>query len=435
LIAYAKLDATKEPGKALEALKEIAELAVKLKKANPAKEEVVAHLDEVVKEVKKTTPNLEARIKLSGAATAGGPANPAADAKPAEEEEDEDQEAAEFKKDLKKQLVSALAQVKLRAPGDPEQQKEPKPQLKFIAYLAGKSCAVVVAGKVAGATKKLLPDIAGGASGGKFIQGECIFEKNTHTFVLEKVPGGLAKKLAKALAAETGQKYKVRVRSTDGSMTLDSDTDVDADDDAAPPAAAPAGSGQEMVKFKERLTALLPQIKAMPQVKLAAGTKDEKGLNVLASEAGYFANKKDFAQANQLLDQVEALLKNAAASVSAWPPPPEPPLSSAALPDTLAAWQKARAAAITQLRNLGAAIKAAKDPEADQALIAIEAVAKNLTESPATAKSLQELERYIQTDEVVAEAELPNPFGVAISLRAPLIAALAALKTQLAPEA
>jgi hypothetical protein len=110
-------------------------------------------------------------------------------------------------------------------------------------------------------------------------------------------------------------------------------------------------------------------------------------------------------------------------------------LSSAAVPGALAAWQNARAAAVTQLRNLGAAIKSAQDPDADQALIAIEAVAKNLTESPATAKSLQELERYIQTDEVVAEAELPNPFGVAISLRAPLIAALAALKTQLAPEA
>ena len=35
----------KEPDKALEALKEIAELAVKLKKANPAKEDVVEHLD------------------------------------------------------------------------------------------------------------------------------------------------------------------------------------------------------------------------------------------------------------------------------------------------------------------------------------------------------------------------------------------------------
>jgi hypothetical protein len=120
-------------------------LAVKLKKANPAKEEVVAHLDEVVKEVKKTTPNLEARIKAAAAATAAAPANPAAAAKPAEEDEDEDQEAAEFKKDLKKQLVSALAQVKLRAPGDPESRKRSQAQLKFMAYLAGKSCAVVVA--------------------------------------------------------------------------------------------------------------------------------------------------------------------------------------------------------------------------------------------------------------------------------------------------
>src|SRR4030095_15460785 len=69
LVAYAKSDATNEPEKTLEALKEIAELAAKLKKTNAAKEEVVAHLDEVIKEVKKTTPVIEARIKLAAAAT------------------------------------------------------------------------------------------------------------------------------------------------------------------------------------------------------------------------------------------------------------------------------------------------------------------------------------------------------------------------------
>src|SRR6266481_2099296 len=200
LAAYSNLDAIKEPAKTLEALKEIAELAVKLKKANPAKEDVADHLDEMVKEVKKTTPVLEARVK-SAAATA---AKAAAAAKPAEEDDDEELEAAEFKKDLKRQMVSALAQVKARAPGDPEQQKEPKPQLQFMAYLAGKTSAVIVARRVGSATKKLLPDIAGGASGGKFIQGECIFEKNSHTFVLDTVPGGVAKKLAAALVAETG---------------------------------------------------------------------------------------------------------------------------------------------------------------------------------------------------------------------------------------
>jgi hypothetical protein len=252
LVAYNSVDATKEPAKALESLKEIVELALKLKKANQTKDEVVAHLEEMVKEVKKTTPVLEARLKsaaaVAGAATAqvkpAEAAKPEPAAKTAAEEEDEEEdeeeeeakEAAALKKDLKQKTVSALAQVKARAPGDPEQQKEPKPQLQFMAYLAGKNCAVVVAQRVGSATKKLLPEIAGGAGGGQFVKGECIFEKNIHTFVLAKVPGGLAKQLATALQAETGQKYKVRVRSIDGSGTLDSDTDVNPDATALSPA-------------------------------------------------------------------------------------------------------------------------------------------------------------------------------------------------------
>src|SRR5258706_104066 len=100
-----------------------------------------------------------------------------------EAEEADDEEAAELKKDLKKQMVSALAQVKMRAPGEPEPGQEPKPQLKFMAYLTGKISSVVVARKIGGGTKKLLPDIAGGVGGGKFGNGQCIFEKNADTLV------------------------------------------------------------------------------------------------------------------------------------------------------------------------------------------------------------------------------------------------------------
>src|SRR5580765_302552 len=129
--AYAKLDAGKEPAKMLEALKEISELAVKLKKTCASKPDVVDHLDEMVKEVKKSTPALEARIKATE--------NPEELAR----DDEEEKEAAEFKKDLKKQMIRALAQVKLLAPEDSPQDKEPKPQLKFMACLAGKCSAVV----------------------------------------------------------------------------------------------------------------------------------------------------------------------------------------------------------------------------------------------------------------------------------------------------
>jgi hypothetical protein len=144
------------------------------------------------------------------------------------EDEEEEKEAAELQKDVKGKMVAALAQVRSRAPREGE---EPKPQLRFMAYLAGKSNSVIVAKKVGGGSKKLLAEIAG-ASGGKIVMGDCIFEKGVHTFVLAKVPGGLAKKLTVALLAETGAKYRVRVRAIDGSVDLDSETDVDPD--AAP---------------------------------------------------------------------------------------------------------------------------------------------------------------------------------------------------------
>ncbi|MEI6722228.1 MAG: hypothetical protein WCO67_15800, partial [Betaproteobacteria bacterium] len=181
-----------------------------------------------------------------------------------------------------------------------------------------KACAVLVGRKAGSAAKKLLPEIAR-ATGGKFHKGECIFEKNVHTFVLDQVPAGLARKLGTALLAETGTKYKVRVRSTDGSVDLDSETDTDPDEkihDAPPmpkaeakPTAAPVAKSEEFVKFTNRLKTLLPQIKAKAHVQAGAGTPQAKGLNVVASEAGVFATKSDFTKANQLLDLVESLVK------------------------------------------------------------------------------------------------------------------------------
>ena len=223
------------------------------------------------------------------------------------EDEEEQKEAEAIRKNLKGRMVSAMAQVRTRAPkpGDPK----PKPQMRFMVYIAGNATSVIVANKVGAGNKKLLIELAG-AAGGKIAQGECIFENGVHTFVFATVPSGIAKKLTAALLAETGTRYRVRVRAIDGSVDLDSETDV-AETDVDSDATSAAGS-DEMAKFEARLTALRPEIKAKPQIKAAPGAKDEKGLNVLASDAAYFAKSNDFAKANQLLDRVESLLKSAA---------------------------------------------------------------------------------------------------------------------------
>jgi hypothetical protein len=73
-------------------------------------------------------------------------------------------------------------------------------------------------------------------------------------------------------------------------------------------------AGDPRVLFNERLKALLHDIKA------AAGTPTGDEAKLKASEAGVFARKMDFAQANALLDQAQAALKSPALSnqVGAW---------------------------------------------------------------------------------------------------------------------
>ena len=97
----------------------------------------------------------------------------------------------------------------------------------------------------------------------------------------------------------------------------------------------------------------------------------------------------------------------------------------------LAAWQRARADAVAQLRKLGRAIEAVDDPEATPAIILIEAIVKNLTPAPANRRAVAELNRYLSTDDIIAEAEMPNGFGRKVVLREPLLRALVPLASEL----
>jgi hypothetical protein len=324
LAAYNKFDPKKEASEALTALQEVNELALKLKKIKTLEEDVLDYLDEIIKEVKKTTPLLNTAIKATAPEVAAGEkSKPDAKKENEDEDEDEEKEAEEFKKDLKKQMVSALARVRSLAPGDPEQAKEPKPQLKFMAYAAGKNTSVIISRKVGSATKKLLLELSKNAPGGKFVPGECIFEKAAHTFVVDKAPPGLAKSLAAALLNETQTKYKVRVRTADGSMELDSDTDLAEGEVAATSTtaagAAPSANKEAMDKFTARFRGLLELVKKNPGVKLAAGTPGEQNVVQAAQMAGGLAKKLDFVNANQLLDRIEQALKQPPSSKPATP--------------------------------------------------------------------------------------------------------------------
>ncbi|MCI0683078.1 MAG: hypothetical protein L0Y71_13335 [Gemmataceae bacterium] len=94
----------------------------------------------------------------------------------------------------------------------------------------------------------------------------------------------------------------------------------------------------------------------------------------------------------------------------------------------LVGWQTARQTAIASLKQLLKAIVQEKDPEANAAIIQVDAILKNLTAEPRTPQQVAALEEYLGTDDVVAEVELPNPFGVTVAVRGPLLAALTPLK-------
>ena len=161
------------------------------------------------------------------------------------------------------------------------------------------------------------------------------------------------------------------------------------------------------------------------RVKLVAGSEWDQDLKLKASEAGMFARKKDFEQANEYLDAVESLLNDIEESL-------QNPSETSSGPTALEKWKAARSEVTQALHALAKAIIGAKDPEAKEAIILIKAIGANLTESPDTLQKVSELERYLVTDDIIEEAEMENGFGIEINIREPLMSVLEELKQELA---
>src|SRR5277367_4809237 len=89
----------------------------------------------------------------------------------------------------------------------------------------------------------------------------------------------------------------------------------------------------------------------------------------------------------------------------------------------MAGWRAARATAISTLKELEAAIRGMDAPEReeavlrDEAVILVRAIQANLTAEPTTPQQVAELQRYIEGDDIFAETEDPNGFGIKVELR------------------
>jgi hypothetical protein len=177
----------------IKALAEISKEAGKLKTANKGNKEVAAYLGDIIAEVGNAHSAIENQKKK---------------AKPSDDSLD---------------LEGALAKVKQGL------------ELQFTACV-GRPYAVAVAAQITGKHRDTAKALNKGST---FINGNCIFEQNAHTFVVPRVQTGMAKKLKAGLHAQTGKGYKVRVRGTEDGLVLDDETDRD---DEQPTAQAPTAA-------------------------------------------------------------------------------------------------------------------------------------------------------------------------------------------------
>ncbi|TAK84503.1 MAG: hypothetical protein EPO12_04330 [Aquabacterium sp.] len=104
------------------------------------------------------------------------------------------------------------------------------------------------------------------------------------------------------------------------------------------------------------------------------------------------------------------------------PPKKDAARDDVALRQALDGWKQAREAAVTTLKDVAKEIAVLRDAEANKAIIELNAVIKNLTPEPASARQVAELIRYVDKDDVVLDVS-----DFASDIRTPLLRALARL--------
>ena len=141
-------------------------------------------------------------------------------------------------------------------------------------------------------------------------------------------------------------------------------------------AASQPGRVDAGVAFKARMVALMPRLKAA----LLASGKAAQGAKLKMSEAGLLAGKKNFARADALLDEAEALLIAVASSNAADTQPHQAPTAGPADPPgtqgtgavawakLLLRWRDAEAKARAAVNDLGLAILALPEVHSDPRL-------------------------------------------------------------------
>lgn len=222
--------------------------------------------------------------------------------------------------------------------------------------------------------------------------------------------------------------------SLDGLRALLAALDRESSSAPAVPDQSAADAATEKKRLLRAINELTPTIKAAVESQPARKGELLKRVQTFQSQA----NAGALGDAQGSLDAIRALLASLASQADA---ATEAPVETATqeeqeqgeqeeegvafdLATALGNYQAARAWVLAQLDRLAAEIQTSGHEQATAALIEVKAVRANLTAKPDTLQAAQELERYLETDDVVADLDGPNHFGIEVKLQETLLAAV-----------
>lgn len=260
-------------------------------------------------------------------------------------------------------------------------------RMHALICTAGKNTAVLIMRRaISPARRKLLAEAVDAKGGAKYIVGECMYEANALTFIVQSKAGGLAKRLRQALLDQTALRIKVRVRGDDGEQEQDGEDEAETETEAGQ-ADEPAVSSvptADALDWARRLPRLRERLEAALRAQHPEATKLRALIAYAAEKA---QQQRDHAAALVALDRIEGLLDATPLARTAMPEPPVAPGSARLL---------APAIVYTQTRLAWVATRAKVQAELKKLEAAILDRYKGQTVRPAVAKSVRQLDRVLR---------------------------------------
>lgn len=255
--------------------------------------------------------------------------------------------------------------------------RKPDVLMHALVCTAGKDTAVLIMRRpIATGRRKLLAEAVNAKGGAKYIVGECLYENNALTFVVQSPAAGLAKRVRAALLAQTALRVKVRVRGDDGQEDEDGDAEAEAGAEGRDEREAVADPLK--ARYEARTAALADRV-ADALRRQQGDVGKIRAVNMFATEKGQAGA---YAAALQALDALEKLMAPAPAGGGTTPDPgaARPAAAAAPVPPASVSSETLRAR-LTQLSPRIKQAAADNHPAKDEVLRAIAAFQTQLKES------------------------------------------------------